>query len=72
MVLFGPHERMRCARPNNPFERDEGEELRLRNSLWPDFWDSWPRETHRDLSIAPELLTFQTAHGGIVPSNDAR
>jgi len=26
-----------------------GGELRLRNSLWPDFRNSWPRKTRRDL-----------------------
>lgn len=48
MVLFGRAKECAAFGLITP-SKGTGRELRLRNSLWPDFWNSWPRETHHDL-----------------------
>lgn len=47
--LIRTRERMRSAPGLITPSKKTRRELRLRNSVRPDFWDSWPRETHRDL-----------------------
>lgn len=52
VVLFGRAKECAALGLITP-SKGTGGELRLRNSLWPDFWNSWPRETR--CGLPPEL-----------------
>lgn len=67
--LIRTRERMRCARPNNPFERGTGEESSAYATVCGRIFGIPGRAKRavisRWVSIAPGLLTFQTVDGGI-------
>lgn len=67
--LIRTRERMRCARPNNPFERGTGEESSAYATVCGRIFGIPGRAKRavisRWVSIASGLLTFQTVDGGI-------